>query len=261
MSKFGLTSITQESLLLPPRIILLGAEKMGKSTWAAGADSPIFIPIKREQGIDTLKVPKFPACETFDDLKEALATLANEDHKFKTVVIDSASALEPIINEAVCAESGVTNIGSACGGYGKGYEEALNKWLTVLDAIDYLREEKGMASIIIGHVKVKKFDDPERESYDQYQFDVRETVAAALIRWADFIGFANNSVAIEKEKAGFKEKKRGVFTDEGTRFLYTKKTPAHPGGGREPYGSLPDELPLNYKDFKDAVAELIKQNK
>lgn len=259
--KFTLKSITAEAVLLPPRIILLGAEKMGKSTWAAGADSPIFIPIKREQGIDALKVPKFPACESFDDLKEALGTLSTEEHNFKTVVIDSASALEPIINEAVCEASGVSNIGSAAGGYGKGYEEALNKWLEVLDAIDYLREEKGMASIIIGHVRVKKFDDPERESYDQYQFDIRDTISAALIRWADFIGFANNSIAVEKEKAGFKEKKRGVLLDDGNRFLYTKKTPSHPGGGRDPYGQLPEELPLDYKAFKAAVAELTKTNK
>lgn len=258
---FNLKSITNAVTHRPPRIILLGAEKVGKSTFAAGAENPIFIPIKREEGIDSLGVAKFPACETYDDVMECLTTLAEEEHDFKTGVLDSASALEPLINEAVCAASGVTNIGSAAGGYGKGYEEAFNKWLQMMDAIDYLRDERGMTFIIIGHVKIKKFDDPERESYDQYTMDVRDTIAAALYRWADFIGFANTSVAVEKEKSGFKEKKRGVLTDDGARFLYTKKTPAHPGGGRDVYGKLPDELPLDYQAFRDAVDELTKAQK
>lgn len=255
---FNLKSITNTVTHRPPRIILLGAEKVGKSTFAAGADSPIFIPIKREEGIDSLGVSKFPACESFDDVMECLGTLAEEEHKFKTCILDSASALEPLINEAVCSASGVTNIGSAAGGYGKGYEEAFNKWLLMMDAIDYLRDEKGMTFIIIGHVKIKKFDDPERESYDQYTMDVRDTIAAALYRWADFIGFANTSVAVEKEKSGFKEKKRGVLTDDGARFLYTKKTPAHPGGGRDIYGQLPDEINLDWSDFQAAVNEAKK---
>jgi len=188
---FTLKSITNDLVIRPPRMILLGVEKIGKSTFAAGAEGAIFIPVKLEEGIDSLGVSKFPVCDTFDKVLEAIAVLAQEDHNFQTVVIDSASALEPIIWEAVCIEHNVKSIELAAGGYGKGYMEAMNKWREIMEALDYLREEKNMASVIIGHVKVKRFDDPERASYDQYQFDINDKVSNALYRWADFIGFAN----------------------------------------------------------------------
>lgn len=255
-----IASITDKTIQRPCRMILLGVEKIGKSTFAAGSDSPIFIPIKREEGIDSLAVPKFPACQSYEELLECLGVLATEDHTFKNLVIDSASALEPLIWDAVARENNVESIEKI--GYGKGYVFALDKWFELMDALDHLRENKGMGSIIIGHVKVKRFDDPERESYDQYQFDVKETISAALYRWADFTGFANVSVALEKEKIGMKkERKLAKLTDDGARFLYTKKTPAHPGGGRDVYGRLPDEIPLDWKDFKEAVASLQKQSK
>ena len=257
---FNLQSITKTVVHRPCRMILLGIEKVGKSTFAAGADDVVFIPVKREEGIDSLNVAKFPPVQTFDELMEALRTLATETHKFKNVVIDSASALEPVIWDSVCADKEVPSIESI--GYGKGFHFALEKWFEIMDALDYLREEKGMGSIIIGHVKIKRFDDPERESYDAYNFDVKDNVSAALYRWSDFTCFANRSVSIKKEVSGFKkERKIAEVVDDGQPFLYTKKTPTHPGGGRDLYGQLPDELPLEYKAFKAALADLTKTTK
>lgn len=257
---FGLKSITNTIIHRPCRMLLLGVEKIGKSTFAAGADGAVFIPVKREEGIDSLNVAKFPPVQSFEQLMEALQTLGTEDHKYKNVVIDSASALEPVIWEAVCGDKEVASIEAI--GYGKGFHFALEKWFEIMDALYFLREEKGMGSIIIGHTKIKRFDDPERESYDAYHFDIKDNVAAALYRWADFTGFANKSIAIKKEISGFKkERKIAELTDDGQPFLYTKKTPAHPGGGRDVYGRLPDELPLHWKDFKEAVAELTKTSK
>jgi hypothetical protein len=46
---FNLESITCEKRLRAPRIVLLGVEKIGKSTFAAGSANPIFIPIRGEQ--------------------------------------------------------------------------------------------------------------------------------------------------------------------------------------------------------------------
>jgi hypothetical protein len=238
-------------------MVVLGVEKVGKSTFAAGAGSPIFIPVKLEEGVDSIDVPKFPAVQTFEELMEAIEVLKNEDHEFETVVIDSASAVEPLIWECVCREHGVRSIEQVGGGYGKGYLESLYKWQDLMNALDELRSIKDMASVLIGHVKVKRFDDPERPSYDQYQFDVNEKVAAALYRWADFIGFANIAIDLAEEKVGFnKTKVKATQLEVGARVLHTQKTPAHPGGGRGVYGRLPDTLPLDWSEFQSAVVEL-----
>lgn len=251
---FDLNSITRGAQLRPPRMILLGVEKIGKSTFAAGADNPIFLPIKREEGIDAIDVAKFPTAMTFDDVMAAITTLYQEDHDFGTIVIDSASALEPVIWEAVCKAENAASIEKVGGGYGKGYTEALGRWMDLMNALDALRTHRNMASIMIGHVKVKRFDDPLGDSYDQYQFDIHEKAANALFRWADSIGFANTKTAVKKEDVGFsKEKKRGVDVT-GARYLFTRKTPAHPGGGRGAYGQLPYELPLDWQAYTAAVA-------
>ncbi|MFZ5832268.1 MAG: ATP-binding protein [Planctomycetota bacterium] len=253
---FDLSSITTDARLRPPRILLLGVEKIGKSSFAAGADAPIFLPIRGEEGIDDLLVPKFPTCLTLDNVMEALCTLYTTEHPHRTVVIDSASTLEPLVWADTCRRNGnAESIEKVGGGYGKGYIEALTHWRRITEALDALRADRNMASILIGHVKVKRFDDPAGDSYDQYQFDINDKAANLFYRWVDVILFCNTKVVVKKEDVGFnKHHARGIDAYGGARFLYTQKRPAHPGGGRGAYGRLPYELPLNFGSFMDAVA-------
>ncbi len=258
---FDLASISTGPGLRPPRIVLLGVEKIGKSTFAAGADSPIFLPIKGEEGIDDLDVPQFPLTQNVENVFEAFSTLYTDKHSHKTVVLDSASAFEPLIWKQVCQKHGnVDSIEKVGGGYAKGYTEALHEWRQITVALDALRNHRNMAIIIVGHVLVKRFDDPAGDSYDQYQFDLHAKAANLLYRWADVILFANTKVVVKETDVGFgKTKGRGLDNAGGQRFLYTQKHPAHPGGGRGAYGRLPYELPLSWANFQDAVAAVANQ--
>jgi len=262
----SLASISKESRIRAPRIVVLGVEKIGKTTFACGTrfeggqmvetgiNNPIVIPTKGEEGADALAVGQFPTCNTYEEILEALGVLYNDDHEYRTVVLDSASAMEPLVWDKVCRDAKVDNIEKVDGGYGKGYVAACSYWRDILDGLDALRATKNMASIIIGHVKVKRFDDPTAESFDQYQFDIHDKSANVIFRWADVILFANTKVVVKKEDTGFnKEKKRGMDITGGQRFLFTQKRPAHPGGGRGVYGHLPYELPLDWAAFQSAV--------
>ena len=104
---FDLESIKKGVVRKAPRIVLLGVEKIGKSTFASGSDSPIFLPIKGEEGVDDLDVAKFERAETFDDVLTAVTTLIKGDHNYKTFIIDSISALEPVIWQHLCKEDKV----------------------------------------------------------------------------------------------------------------------------------------------------------
>jgi hypothetical protein len=237
----------------PPRAIVLGGEKIGKSEFAADWPDSVFIPIKGEEGIDGIHgLRQFPPSQSYEDVCSALASL-RESQDVKTVVIDSASTLEPLVWSYVCRVDGdkngnpCENIEQVMGGYGKGFTRALDYWRQITEWLDLLRAEKNMASIIIGHIKVKRFDDPLGESYDQFQFDLNERAANLLYRWSDLILFINTKSIVKKEDVGFdKEKKSGVDIAGGGRFLYTQKRPGHPGGGRGMYGRLPYEIPLPY---------------
>lgn len=267
----SLASIKTETAVRAPRIIVLGVEKIGKTTFACGSriennqvvetglNNPVMLQVRGEEGADDLAVAKFPVLGSFAEIIDALGVLYTQEHEFGTVVLDSASAIEPLVFDAVCKEANVSGIEKVGGGYGKGYTEALAKWRNITEALDGLRERKSMASIIIGHVKVKRFDDPNGESYDQYQCDLNEKAANLLFRWADAILFCNTKTAVKKEETGFgAEKKRGVDVAGGQRFIYTQKRPAHPGGGRGAYGRLPYELPLDWAAYQAAIKAAIQ---
>lgn len=251
---FDLASISRETRLRAPRIILLGVEKICKSTWAADSQSPIFLPIRGEEGIDDIKLPKFgsggtvpqfPVCNSFGDVNECFGTLWSSNHEFQTVVVDSASTLQPIIWGDVCAKYNAATIDEVLKGFNKGQNAALGWWRQITETLDVLRTQKNMASIIIGHVRVKKFDDPIAGSYDCYEFDLDKQAASLLYKWADAILFLNTKTVVKKEDSGFgNETKRGVDISMDQRYLYTQKRPSHPGGGRGVFGQLPYEIPV-----------------
>lgn len=255
---FDLKNIQRGRLNRPPRMILCGVEKIGKSTFAAGAPEPVFLPVKGEEGIDALDVARFPTIESYEQLMEAITALYSQKHEFKTIVIDSISTLEPIIWAAVCKEYNVDDIekaGHNGGGFGKGYVAAVYKWRELMEALDALRNDRDMGCILIGHVTVKTFTDPTTDNYDQYILDINSKAVSALQRWADCIAFANVKMIVRKEDAGFNKKdKKAIARDQ--RVLYTQKHPAHPGGGRGVFGELPAELPLEYPAFAEAVAAI-----
>lgn len=255
---FDLVSITSEARVRAPRIVCLGVEKIGKSTFAAGSPGAIFLPIKGEEGIDDLAVAKTPVCETAAEVMGWLCSLGRDEHPYKTVVIDSVSTLESVIHKEICERaSSAPSINEGALAFGAGINQANVAWRQITEVLDDLRSRKNMASILIGHVMVKRFDDPNGESYDQYQWDLHPKAASLLYRWADCILFCNTKVVVTHEKLGFSKdnvKKRGIDIAPGSRFLYTQKRPAHPGGGRGVYGRLPYELPLGWDYFSNAVA-------
>ncbi len=247
----SLESISKGRAIKAPRIVLLGVEKVGKSTFGSQSDSPIFIPMKGEQGIDGLDVAKFPPAQTYEDIIDAIRILYQDQHDYKTVVLDSTSAAEPIIWDKACKAAGVDSIEKVGGGFGKGYVEVLKFWREIMDGFDALRDDRGMTTVLIGHVKAKEFNDPEADPYTTYMFDVHDKTANSLYRWADCILFAGFKKAIvQKSDAGF-NKTKSRATGSGQRVLYTEKRPAHPGGNRY---SLPYELPLSWSKFMEALA-------
>lgn len=261
---FDLSTITPMQGIRPPRIIMLGVEKIGKTTFSSYFPNPTLIPIIGEEGADDPLIQQrcqvTPVAGSYADCLGWLQALHTQEHDRQTVIIDSASAYEPLVWKQTCEawpdkdQTVPDNIEKVGGGYGKGFTKALDFWRAMTQWLDVLRSDRNMASILIGHVKVKRFDDPTGQSYDQYQFDIHEKAASLLIRWADLILFANKKVVVQAEDVGFnKEKKRGMEIDAGNHYLYTQKRPAHPGGGRGVYGRLPYEMPLDYNAFTAAV--------
>jgi hypothetical protein len=98
----SLASLSRATALKPPRILIHGVHGVGKTTFAADAPEPVFI--LTEDGLGTLDVPHFPLARTFDEVMQALAALYAEEHRFRTLVMDSADWLEPLVWARVCKD-------------------------------------------------------------------------------------------------------------------------------------------------------------
>lgn len=252
-----ISSITRSGSPKPPRIVLYGVEGVGKSTFGASAPTPIFI--RTEDGLDALSVDTFPKCESFDDVLSCLGSLAEEDHEYETVVLDSADWTEHLIELQVAKDHGIHdyNVQAKELAYGRGSKAVADKWRIILDALDYLRNERNMQVIILAHSQIKRFDDPTTDAYDRYLLDLNKESSATLSEWADIVGFANFVVATKEEKVGINGKKvRGLGT--GERFLHTQERPAFKAKSR---WAIPGKMALDYDVFAGHMAEAMKPTK
>jgi hypothetical protein len=246
----SLSSLKRGRSIEAPRIIVYGVNGIGKSTFGAQSDSPIFIPA--EDGLGLLDVARFPRPESISDVTESLKALADEPHEFKTVVLDTTDEIERLIFAQVALDHGKKSIEEI--GYAKGYVFAHSYWQKILDALDALRQLKGMASILIAHSLIKAYTPPDNDPFDRYRFDLHDKSASILRDWADVILFANYKVYLKKTGQGFDEHVRAV--GQGERIMFTEERPAHWAKNRY---CLPYELPFSWEAFKNAMTESVNK--
>lgn len=231
--------VSKERRNLPPRIVLHGVHGVGKSTWAAGAPSPVFI--LTEDGLTSIDVPHFPLATTLEQVWTALDLLQKEEHDYKTVVLDTVDWLERLVWAQVCQCHGVKNIEDL--GYGKGYTQALLHWERLFKELNKLRES-GMAVVVLAHNEVKTYSPPDSDPYDRYQIKLHRHAATMLEEWADLVLFANFKVYVDVDS------KKAVGGND--RIIHTTPRPAYRTKSRY---ALPDTLPM---DFTILIKEIKK---
>ena len=236
----------------PPRFVIYGTEGIGKSTTAAQAPKPIFIPT--EDGLDQIDCASFPLATRFADIESALQSLIQERHDFESVVIDSLDWLERLIWDVLCEQYGVSCIEKVDGGYARGYTHALTQWRRVLDSLNALRSQRGMCVILLAHAKVEKFEDPEHTAYDRYSPRLHKHATALVNEWADGVLFATRKIITKTEETGFNRERTiaaGLGKDGGERVLRCVGSPACVAKNRF---DLPAELPLSWAALMQALA-------
>ena len=110
-----------------------------------------------------------------------------------------------------------------------------------------------MAIVLIAHVRVQRFEDPESTAYDRYAPRLHKHASALLVEWVDAVLFATRKFRTETEDAGFGRERTiaaPVGADGGERIVRTVGSPTCVAKNR--FG-LPAELPLEWAAFMAAM--------
>ena len=234
-----------------PKICIYGTPGVGKSTFAAKAPDAIFV--QTEDGLDNIEATKLPLCNNWNDVIAQINALIQEEHPFKTLVIDSLTNLERFIWDAVCNQFGVKNIEKADGGFARGYKHALNYWQDFLNGLSILNREKGMMIILTAHEGVQEIKDPEMETYHRKAPRIHHLAEYMVSEWCDAVLQAKKNYRIQKTDEGFGAKRAiasAIGSDGGERVIRTVGTAAVVAKNR--FG-LPEHMPLDFNIFYDAV--------
>lgn len=192
---------------LPNRYVLYGPPGVGKTTLGASFPAPVFLQAAGETGLDALiksgqlpdTLARFPESGTWDELTGRVKVLHDEDHGYKTLVIDTINGAEKLMLKS--------ELETAYGGdqkkfvaYGAGERSAAFKMAFLLESIDRLRERRKMSVVFLCHSRIKEQHNPEGENYDRYEPDVGKETLATLLRWSDALLFMNFFIVVKDEK-------------------------------------------------------------
>lgn len=243
--------ITRGRLALPGRILVYGVEKIGKTTFAAGIPGALFL--CRESGTEQLDVARLPEALAWEDVFVHLRAVREHAGLYRALVIDTLDWLEPLIHRWVCEQSPkkAHTIVEAFGGYGKGFDVAVEQVNELLAGLDRIRKEARMHIVLLAHAHVKNFANPEGDNFDRYELKMHGKASAKIKEWCDAVLFAHEpfSVATKTETG---RKAPGTFgVSSGERMLFTRRSAAWDAGNR--YG-MPAELPLAWS----AVAPFVE---
>ncbi len=222
----------------PRRILLYGQHGVGKSTWAAGAPSPVFIDV--EGGLGDIDCAKTEKVNTYGDLCQAITLLTAS--QYRTIVIDTIDWMERLIFNQVASDAGKTNIADI--GFGKGYNEAVRKLEHVLNSLE-AAQQSGKGIILLGHSRVVRFENPETQAYDRYEVDLHKTCSGMVQEWCYEVLFASFRVFTRTEDQGF-GKERTIAIGGKERFIRTNESAAASAKNRL---TLPDELPMEWSAY------------
>lgn len=228
----------------PIRAAIFGAAGMGKTTFGADAPDPVFM--CAENGLAGFDLPMLEP-ETWQQVLSTLDQLATDEHSFKTLVVDTLTRLEALVNVRVLElhGKGKTNITDIA--YGKGGDYAADEWRVFISKLETIWSKRGMNVVLIAHSHTAKIKNPAGGDYGVITIKLDARAEGLIREWSDACLYAEmGSIQVGGDE------KRAKIVSDGVRVLRTSPVAGSAFIAKNRY-NLPDTLPLNWQAFADAV--------
>ena len=184
---------------IPVKIVLMGVPGVGKTTLAAQFPNPIFLDVEQSTTRMKPQPARLPNTTSYSEAKKQVGQILNMGHDYKTLVIDSLSVLENLIEENVCASNNVSSIEDLP--YGRGYKLVEEEIRKLLDFLDRIVNEKNMNIVLIGHSIIRPATEPGSPTqYDRYELNLSKRVLPTVKGWSDAVLFCNYKTIVVEGK-------------------------------------------------------------
>ena len=207
-------------------ILVFAHAKFGKSTIASGSPDAIFL--ATEAGLNHLNVFQIPI-QTWEDLLTSAKEIAEGNHKFKTVVIDTVDNAYRLCSEYICAQHGIKHESDL--GYGKGWSLVNGEFQRVLTKLSLLP----YGLFLISHA-VEREIETRTGNYTRIIPTLPDKARKIILGMSDFILYGDIEESTDKD---------GKVSSK--RVLRTKPTRHYEAGDRT--GKLPATINATYDDF------------
>lgn len=182
-----------------PVITICGDAGTGKTSLASTFPNPIVI--RAEDGLMSIPADKrpdaFPLLKSADELWPQLLALLQEDHNYKTLVVDSVSACEQLFIKDVMDRDGrAKSINQALGGYGAGAAAVAAMHQRLRKGAGLLNERKNMAVVFISHADLEAVRPPDQDDYTRYSLRLMNKSLPPYVDDVDMVAFVRLVAAL-----------------------------------------------------------------
>lgn len=222
---------------------ILGDSGMGKTSLAATFPRPIFL--RAEDGLQAIpeatRPDAMPVVMNADDVFLQIKALIDEPHDYKTLVVDSVTALERLFIQSVIDSDPKKprSINQALGGYGAGLGAVASMHQRVRKGCGLLND-KGMHIVFIAHAETETIELPDSDPYTRYNLRLGKKSVAPYVDDSDIVGF----IKLQTFTTGDGERKKAI--SNGDRILVAYATAANVSKNRYGItGDIPVQLGVN----------------
>ena len=216
-----------------PMLLFHGHEGIGKTSLVMQLERPLAI--LTERGLPFgVSVDALSGVDSYEGVLAGLRDVYKDPGEYRTLVIDTLDAAEPLIFEHVCAEHRWKSV--EAGAYGKGYVFAEDRWRQLLAALSAIRDKHGITVAMTSHTEVVRIDDPRAPSFTSYQPKLHKLARALVVDACDAVFFLAEDLRTVSD-----DRDRTRASAGAGRFLFTTRQPAFAAKNR--FG-MPEKIPF-----------------